>query len=204
MDGMETPVDDHAAVFRARVTRATQALLADKGLGVSMDDIATASGVGRRSLFRHFASRDALVAEALDRSLAWFGDQLSGQLATQQPLQAWLADLASRVHRIHLTAGRALWQLAAADDDQLPAEIAELNRRRRTYREQWTVSVASHAWRLAGGQGPVPEVVVDTFAVTLSSFATRSMINDLQLSMDRTAAHAGNLLATVINSNLSR
>ncbi len=203
---MDAPValDDPVAVFRERVIRATQGLLGDKGLGVSMDDIAAAARVGRTSLFRHFASRDDLVAQALDRSLAWFGDQLSQQLATELSLEDWLATVARQVHHIHLDAGRGLWQLAAANDDELPPEIAEVNRRRRNNRRRWTATGANRAWQLAGGSQEAPDTVVDAFALTLSSFSTRSMINDLRLSVDRTAANAAAVLATVIRDQLEQ
>ena len=65
-DPADEPLDDlqdPRALFRVRVLRAARRALAEKGLGLSMDEIANAAGVGRRRPFRHFASRDTLIAD---------------------------------------------------------------------------------------------------------------------------------------------
>ena len=192
------------AVSRERVLRATQRLLAEQGLGISMDDIAVAADVGRRSLFRHFDSRDALVAEALERSLAWYFDRVA--LAADQfpSLDEWLVALAQRIHRLQLDAGRAIWQLAAANDDDLTTSLAAVNRVRRTNGRRFTQQAAGTAWRLAGGNGVVPAVVVDAFVFTLSSYATRSTIVDRRTSLDRASRNAAAILSAVVHAYVEK
>ena len=165
-----------------------------------MDDIALAAGVGRRSLFRYFESRDALVAEALSLSLDWFGRHLAAHEPCEGDLDEWLVDLASYVHRACLDAGKGLWQMAAADSGDLPEPIATLNRRRRADRRRWTADMARRAWSAAGAPGEVPEVVLDAFAMFLSSFSTRSLATDLRVRLDRIATSSAAVLSATIRA----
>jgi len=169
---------------------------------VSMDDIAQAAGVGRRSLFRYFDSRDALIAEALASAIDAFGERLRADLAADGPLEVWLETVTTHVNRAHIDAGRGLWQLAAAADDELPPELAAVNRRRRAQRRRWTQQTAEQAWHLAGGGGAVPDRIVDAFGLTLSTFATHSIINDLRRDLDRHNANSAALLVDVIRAEL--
>ena len=191
-----------STVLRERALRAATRLLAADGLAVSMDDIAAASGVGRRTLFRHFTSRDALIADALGSSIDRYGARLVEDVAGDGPLESWLLTITTHIHRLHVDAGRGVWQLASATDHELPPELAAVNRRRRAQRRRWTQQIAERGWRLAGGQGPVPDPVLDAFGLALSSFATHSMINDLRQDLDRLAASTAALLALVIHSEI--
>ena len=52
---------------RQRVLDDVQPLLAREGVDVTMEDLADAAGIGRRTLFRYFDSRGNLVAAAVRR-----------------------------------------------------------------------------------------------------------------------------------------
>ena len=173
---------DPATAFGVRVLRAAQRVVTATGLHASMDDIAAEAGVGRRSLFRHFGSRDNLVAQAVTLALDAYGREVARTTTTvvdDRPPGDWLEDLISKSHRAHLDAGVGLWQLAAADDADLPGPLAEVNRRRRAARAEWTRSVAEALWSRSGHRGDAPQAVVDGVGLAVSSFATRSMIEDL-------------------------
>jgi len=43
---------------------------------MTMDDIADAAGVSRRTLFRHFESRERLIAESLEAGIQLYGELL--------------------------------------------------------------------------------------------------------------------------------
>jgi AcrR family transcriptional regulator len=167
-----------------------------------MDDIAAAAAVSRRSLFRHFESREALVAEALERSLAWYFGRVAEQVDEHLPLEEWLVALARRIHRLQLESGRAMWQLAAASDDELAPSLVAVNRLRRANARRFTQRVTAHAWRLAGADGEPPDEVADAFVFTLSSYATRSAIGDRRISLDRTSTSAGAVLDAIIRARL--
>ncbi len=175
---VEPAADDARTVVRRRILRAARHVLATQGLGVSMEEVAVAAGMGRRTLFRYFDTHERLIAEALNSSLDWYDVQVSQATTADQPLHEWLIGLTSRVHAIHQSAGLALWQLAASDDADLADAFAAVNQRRRLARRTATEAIASAAWIRAEGSGPCPEAVVDVCALTISSFASHSMIED--------------------------
>lgn len=199
------PASAPAGDVRSTVIRAARRLLAERGLEVSMDDLALAAGVGRRTLFRHFDSRDALIASALDSSLDWYHTRLPEQVDDlgDASLDEWLSALALRVHRTHHEAGRALWQLAAMPDADLPEPLAAVNRRRRRARRVSTRSMASAGWSRVGGVGECPEEIVDAFALMLSSFATRSVVDDFGRTPTAAATATATALAALLRASVS-
>ena len=186
---------------RGRVIQATQLLLAKHGLGVSMDQIASAAGVGRRSLFRHFGSRDVLVARALDETVSGVGDRLATRLKEQAPFPAWLLGVVSEEQQSQIDAGRAYWELTASNDDVLGPELIGVNRRRRARRRRWSEEVAQRGWLLAGGEGPPPDAVLDAFALTLSGHATRSLVVELRVAPERAVLSVVSILSAVIQAH---
>ena len=189
--------------LKRRAIRATRVLIAQSGLDVSMDQIATASGVGRRSLFRHFKSRDALVGEALDSAFRWYESQLEAAIAVSGPLDEWLHTVLRRTHQTHLDAGRGLWQLASAFDDELPPEFSAANKRRRAMRRRVTQGLADRAWSAAGRAGPTPDALVDAMAIVVSSFTTHSMIIDRKRRVESLVRASVSVLMAVIGAALA-
>ena len=197
-------LDNPKSLTRYRVLRSARPLLAERGLSVSMDDIADAAGVSRRSLFRHFESRNALIADALESSIEIFDGELHDALAADGDLREWLADLTRRLIRVQRGAGAAAWQLASAADEELPPEFAAVNQRRRASRQKLTDVVAQTAWRRAGGRTRCPTVVADAVALTISMFTTRSLLDDYDMSVDRAVELSVTVLTAVINDELVR
>ena len=197
-------LDDPKAALRLKVLRATRRLMAVKGLDVSMDDVAVAAGIGRRTLFRHFDSRDALVADALSSALDWYDERISRSNPADRPLADWIADLALLNMEVQIDAGRGLWQLAATPDHELAPELAKVNVRRRKNRRASTVSIARAIWERAGGTGSCPPVIVDATAIALSSFTTRSMTEDFGRDVTSVAQSIGTMLAALVISEVKR
>ena len=56
---------EQRAVARQRILRAAGAALAARGLAATVDDVAEAAGISRRTIFRHFATRDALFVAVI-------------------------------------------------------------------------------------------------------------------------------------------
>jgi AcrR family transcriptional regulator len=196
-------LDNPKALTRYRVLRSTRPLLTERGLSVSMDDIAEAAGVSRRSLFRHFESRNALIADALDSTIEIFGGEVNDALAADGDLRDWLTALTRWLLPVLTAGGVAYWQLASAAEGELPPEFAAVNQRRRANRKNLTEIAAHTAWRRAGGRTPCPSVIVDTFALTMSTFTTHSLLDDYDISVDRAVELIVTVLNAVINEQLA-
>ena len=67
----ETPLRRDAAANRERILDAARRLFSEHGLEASMDDVARAAGVGAGTLYRRFATKeallDAILGEVLER-----------------------------------------------------------------------------------------------------------------------------------------
>ncbi|MET8427602.1 helix-turn-helix domain-containing protein [Nocardia sp. NPDC004860] len=55
---------------QARILSAADRLFAERGIDVTLDDVAHAAGVGVGTVYRRFANKSELVAEILDRYVA--------------------------------------------------------------------------------------------------------------------------------------
>ena len=88
---------------RARILAAAGELFYREGIrAVGVEAIAEAAGTNKMTLYRHFASKDALVAEYL-RCLADKASSIWRRLAAEYPddpraqLRGWLEDVSSRI-----------------------------------------------------------------------------------------------------------
>ncbi len=189
---------------RSQALRATQTLLATHGLSVTMDQIAERSGISRRSLFRHFESRDLLVREALDAAVARYEQQLIAASQVEGAPSEWLTRVIEHTHRSHLAAGLAIWQLSSTADDELAPEFREVTRRRRAMRRRVTARLTNQAWEAAGGSGEPPAVVAEVMAMAVSSYSTHSLVLDLAQSVEEAADLTTTIILTVIEANLTR
>jgi len=199
---LDDVLDNPKSVVRLRVLRSTRPLLAERGLSVSMDEIAAAAGVSRRSLFRHFESRDELVAETLGSVIDAYEGGVGDALSGERELDEWLTNMVTTLYRAHRDAGRGVWELTSAADGVLSPPLAAVNRRRREVRQVLTDSLARAAWRHAGGRGRCPTVVVDTVALVISTFVVQSMLNDYEVKFDRLVTCAVAALSGVLRAQL--
>ena len=75
-------------------------VIAEEGVDASLRDIARRAGVGIGTLYRHFPTREALLAAVIDggvRRLTARAGQLSAELPPDQALESWLRDMAGRI-----------------------------------------------------------------------------------------------------------
>jgi AcrR family transcriptional regulator len=161
---------------------ATRHLLMAKGLDVTMDDIAEAAGVSRRTLFRHFESRERLVAEALEAGIQLYGELLPSFAGDWK---MWLRQLCDTAHKTQAGYGPGYWQLISRTD--LPLEIAAVEQRRGVRRRRAMERIARHLWQEAGGVGDPPALIIAVVGAHLSARFTAAVTNDVGQSW-RTAA----------------
>ncbi len=191
-----TSARDRTQATHDRILRAARVVLAERGLAVRVEDVAAAAGLSRRTVFRHFATRDALLAAALRDSMRSYGDHLP-RYEPGSPLGTWLHEAFVAAHEMNARHGRVYFELALAPDPDGPlGEVAVL---RRAARAELVQRFSDRAWTAAGGAGSPPEWVVDTVAVLLSAFATEALVGDFS----RTPAHAGHVAARALEHALT-
>ena len=161
---------------RARIVRAARGVLAERGLDTTVEDVADAAGMSRRTVFRHFATRDALLAEAVREGIRSYGEHLV-PAHDGEDLDRWLVDAMVTVHRLNARHGRIYWELAGLGR-ALEGEIAVVAAERRAGRRALVRSFTDAVWRSAGGDGRPPAWLADVCAVQLSAFTTRALTGD--------------------------
>lgn len=220
MDRSEPPAPSSLAegqrdLTRARIRRAAMEVVARRGFGATVDEIAQVSGVSPRTIFRHYATHDRLIAETVrdmfeasgrytdldsprdvDDLAAWI-ESLPQQIAD---VDRWLEALAVTIHtRMAEVFGSAFWDIYAPPrpGSEALAEVAELCR---VYRLRGMHYMAAVAWRAAGGAGEPPESLTLAFALHLSAHSTQALMTDF----DQTPAQIGALTADILKVLLRR
>jgi AcrR family transcriptional regulator len=89
------------AETHAKLRRAALLLFVDRGIdAVSVRDIAEAAGVRPSTLYVHWPSRDALIADLFDEGYAEYGKRVSQITETPGPFRARFADLVRLICRL--------------------------------------------------------------------------------------------------------
>ena len=162
---------------RARVLDDVQPLLAAEGVDVTMEDLAAAAGIGRRTLFRYFDSRGNLIAAAVRRSF----EQLMAEVFTDpdpsMDPEEMVRDVLQRTHRVAETMGRAHWQVATMPSSH--PELGEAVLVRREARAAYVERFTDELWRRCGRDDEPPRWLVDGFGLLESLFAHEALRRDL-------------------------
>jgi AcrR family transcriptional regulator len=116
-----------AAINRERLVRAAEEVFAERGPAATLGDVATAAGVGPATLYRRFASKDALVQEVLSEFFRHLIDV--AVIAEQSPPEAGL-DVFLRTVGVELAANAGL--SAPVWGELAPEALVEELRRRST------------------------------------------------------------------------
>jgi AcrR family transcriptional regulator len=156
-----------------RARRAALELLLARGLDVTMDEIAEAAAIGRRTLFRHFESREQLLASALEQGIERYSAHLP---SFQGDWMHWLRGLCDSAHAMHAGYGPGYWELMHRAE--LPPELAAVEDGRRRRRRKAMARIAQKLWQEAGGVGPAPKVLVATVAAHLSARFTAAVVDE--------------------------
>jgi AcrR family transcriptional regulator len=156
------------------ILRATQHAMRDHGLGVTIDDVARQADLNRRTIFRHFATRETLLAAAISDVIRYYSDQLP--VFSGGDWHVWLHDLLITAHRMNDSYGGGFWELATSSN--LAPELDAMERTRQTARRAIIDSHAHTAWKASGRQGEAPTAVIDAFRIYLSPFFTGAVTRD--------------------------
>jgi AcrR family transcriptional regulator len=193
--------DEQRDIARSRILRAAQSVLAGRGLAATVDDVAEAAGVSRRTVFRHFTTRDALFAAAIRAGMHRYALRITPP-PRNDGLGAWLLDLLLVTHQLNARNGRIYWELAL-EPDGLSGELALVAAERRDHRRQFAARVTARMWRARGGPGGPPAWLGDAVAVHLSGFTTQSLTGDFGRTPDEVARVSARVLEAALTAALA-
>ena len=185
---------------RSRIVRAARRVLAERGLATTVDDVAEAAGVSRRTVFRHFSTRENLFAVAIRDGLRTYGEHLPP--APEGDLDTWLLDVLQAAHRLNAGNGRIYWELSVLEPE-LTGELAAAAAERREARMRWATGVTRAMWRARGGRGKPPSWLTDAVAVHLSGFTTQSLAVDFDRTPDDVARVSARVLDAALTAALA-
>ena len=177
----------------ATLVHAAQRGMLEYGLDVTVDDIASLAEVGRRTVFRHFATREELLSSAINST----ADELFAAVPQYDGTdwQQWLTELTREVHTRTSGAGRFMWELKTR---RLPPRLAAAYAEFRRSLQQMYAATAATLWQAAGGHGQVPAQLRQTVTAHLSPLFAQAVL----LDVDGTPELAAELSATAIAGTL--
>ena len=157
------------------LARAALRGLTEHGVDVTVDEIAHLAGVSRRTVFRHFATRDDLLTAAVRAEYPELAKSLP-RFTADVGWRAWIADLCRAIHAANAAYGRVLLELTTRQDlsAQLAAVAEELTRHRRERNH----AIADTLWRALGREAAAPDEFRDTVMAHLSPFFTVAVDRD--------------------------
>jgi AcrR family transcriptional regulator len=146
---------------------ATQGAMKEHGLDVTVDHIASRAGAGRRTVFRHFDTREALLEAALAAAMNDFERSLPEYAGGDWV--AWLEELARLSHESSAGWRWLIWDLYSP---RVPSRLAPYAR---TGDRVWLV-IATRLWEAAGGDGAPPAHVVQVVVTHLGPLFTEAVL----------------------------
>jgi AcrR family transcriptional regulator len=136
-DATARPLRADAERNRQRIVAAAAALFAERGVDVSMDDIAAAAGVGIGTVYRRFPDREALIEALFEDKLERMAAMVRGTLEIEDPWEAFetffrgAADMQARdrgLHEVLLSADRGRERVAAIRNTIRPVAMQLVRR----------------------------------------------------------------------------
>lgn len=188
--------EERRDVARSRIVQAAGMVLADRGLAATIDDVADVAGVNRRTIFRHFVTRDGLFVAAIRAGIRRYGEQLPEPPESGDG-RAWLREVLTVAHRLNARNGRVFWELVGVRPAGLSEELVAVAAECRESRRRFAATVSARVWGLRGGRGAPPEWLVDAVAVHLSGFTTQSLSGDFDRSPEEVADVSARVLESV-------
>jgi AcrR family transcriptional regulator len=157
-----------------RIVRAAGRLISEQGLDVTVEDIAEAAGVSRRTVFRHFPTRETLLAAAVQQ---WVDDYTHALPSCgDRDGRDWLRELLVVIHRMNALGGPGFWEFVTRRD--LGPELAAAQRRREEARRIGMALLGQAVWAALGRAGTVEAEAAAVFAAHCGHHFTAAVIDE--------------------------
>jgi AcrR family transcriptional regulator len=193
--------EDARSRTRARIIEGAILAVAESGLDATVDEIADAAGVSRRTVFRHFATHDDLLVASIGEAVRVVNSSMPQPPKPDDDIREWLHVSARSVHALlRRIVGRAFWDLYSARPG-ISAMVAAKASEASMIRFQFGEQMALSAWEAIGGKADPPRWLTDTFILHMSGFATNAF---LDYSTDQTGNLSAGVLWLVLNDALDQ
>jgi AcrR family transcriptional regulator len=193
--------EDARSRTRARIIEGAILAVAESGLDATVDAIADAAGVSRRTVFRHFATHDDLLVASLNEAVHILNSSMPQPPNPDEDIREWLHVSARSVHALlRRVVGRAFWDLYSTRpgiSTHVAARAADASK----FRFQFGERMALNAWQAIGGKADPPRWLTDTFVLHMSGFATNAFLN---YSTEQTGNLSAGVLWLVLNDALDQ
>lgn len=193
-----TLAEDKQQATVNRILAGARQVLVNQGPDGTMDDVATAAGLSRRTVFRHFPSRDSLLAAALRSGMRRFNERLPSYEGGEWT--AWLTELCGVIHEKNDSFGQGYFELITRRD--LPSELAAVEARRKEGMMATMSQLASTLWTAADGVGPPPVPVTAAVASHLSVHFTVAVTNEAGGDWRLAADLAATAICAIVRASL--
>ncbi len=169
---------------RIAILEAAVDLLLTKGPDVTVSEIAERSSIGRRTIFRYFATKDDLLADAADMRTRHYGDVIPPR--DGRDVDEWLEAVARAVHTENLLLAPTFLEVARRGKEISWNSKWEARPDHAT-RTEHIQAVTSETWSASGGRGPVPKLVSDAFVFHLCIFGSVALRHHCHYDVDEMA-----------------
>jgi AcrR family transcriptional regulator len=193
--------EDTRSHTRERIIEGAVRAVAESGLDATVDEIAIAAGVSRRTVFRHFATHDELLVATIAEAVRIVDTSMPQPPAPDEDIREWLHESAISVHTLlRRVVGRAFWDLYS-ERPGISLEVAARAREASMLRFSFGERMANNAWQAIGGKAVPPRWLVDTFVLHMSGFATNAFLN---YTAEETGRLSAGVLWLVLNDALDQ
>lgn len=183
--------DESRERARSRILQGALSAIATLGLDVTIDDVAGAACVSRRTVFRLFNTHTEVLVAAVTLMLEELTARVPAPPTPGADVQTWLVASSISVHEaLREIVGRAFWDVHVARpgiDQATTVALGDLS----AFREQVTFNIAASAWHALGESGEPELWVKEAFSMQLSGFATNVLAT-------HSAQEAGRISARIL------
>jgi AcrR family transcriptional regulator len=180
------------------IVRAAQQGMREYGLDVTVDMIAALAEVDRRTVFRHFPTREDIMSAAF---VAMHADYLRHVPPyAGEDWQDWLVEVARWQHHTSAQVGRLLWDCQTRHLSTRMAAV--FAKEQQAHKDVWAMLVST-LWQAAGGAGAPPELLRQTVDAHLSSLFTQAVLRDAQGTPDLAAELATTAITSTVRQLLA-
>ena len=189
--------DEQREVARTRILKAACDVLRRQGFRSTVDDVATAAGVSRRTVFRYFPTQGQLLASAMSLVV----ERMSALMPPppgDEDLETWLRAAVVAFHRGHEElVGQMFWDLYAERPEMGP-ELAAAVGSVKAWRLEVGAQIARVAWGAIGRRGTPPADVTAAVTLAFSGFAQQGLAIGTDRSPDDTGAISADIAIAVL------